>query len=64
MAERGKGVVPGIRRAAAQYGVEDRLLDCLTFDVTKNPLRRGGWLDAIVTDPPCECGVWSRGRSY
>ena len=49
----GSNIVPGIIRAALQYGVQDRLLDCLTFDVTRSPIRRGGWVDAIVTDPPC-----------
>ena len=51
--DRGKGIAPGVIRAASQYGVQDRLLDCLTFDVTRSPIRRGGWVDAIVTDPPC-----------
>jgi hypothetical protein len=45
---------PGVFRAAAQYNVRDQLLDCMTFDVTLNPWRTGGFLDAIVTDPPCE----------
>lgn len=44
---------PGIFRAAAQYGVEPRILDLCTFDVTNNPWRCGGIFDAIVTDPPC-----------
>ena len=51
-----KGVAPGIVRAATQYGVESELLGCATFDVTRNPWRRGGWMDAIITDPPCEFG--------
>jgi hypothetical protein len=41
-------------RAAEQYGVRDKFLDLFTFDVTQNPLRRGGWVDSIVTDPPCK----------
>ena len=45
---------PGIMRAAAQYGVEKRILDLCTFDVTHNPLRFGGLFDAILTDPPCK----------
>ena len=49
-----KGLVPGVMRSAKQYGVEAQFLDCLTFDVTRNPLRRGGWIDAIITDPPCK----------
>lgn len=53
IAERGKGVTPGMLRSADQYGVRDQFLDLFTFDVTQNPLRRGGWIDAIVTDPPC-----------
>ena len=43
----------GIERSASQYDVADRVLDCLTFDVTNNPWRTGGIFDAIVTDPPC-----------
>ncbi|KAJ9113655.1 hypothetical protein QFC22_005964 [Naganishia vaughanmartiniae] len=43
---------PGVFRAANQYGVRDKVLDCLTFDVTRNPWRRGELLDAIITDPP------------
>lgn len=42
-------------RAAAQYGVEKRIMDLCTFDVTHNPLRCGGFFDAIITDPPCKC---------
>ncbi|KAI5120311.1 hypothetical protein M0805_005815 [Coniferiporia weirii] len=51
---RGKGTdnEPGIRRAAAQYGVAARIVDLCTFDITHNPLRCGGLFDAIVTDPP------------
>ncbi|VDC06429.1 unnamed protein product [Peniophora sp. CBMAI 1063] len=49
---RGKGGKPGIMRAAAQYEVDKRVLDLCTFDVTRNPLRCGGFFDAIVTDPP------------
>ncbi|CAE6420043.1 unnamed protein product [Rhizoctonia solani] len=49
---RGKEETPGIRKAAAQYGVLHRILDLCTFDITQGPLRRGGLFDAIVTDPP------------
>ncbi|KAK8845581.1 hypothetical protein IAR55_006297 [Kwoniella newhampshirensis] len=49
---KGKNTRPGVYRSAAQYGVEDRFIDCLTYDVTRGPIRRGGWVDAIVTDPP------------
>ncbi|KAF9227411.1 tRNA guanosine-2'-O-methyltransferase [Gyrodon lividus] len=49
---RGKAKTPGIMRAAAQYGVADRIMDLCTFDVTHNPWRCGGLFDAIVTDPP------------
>lgn len=52
--KQGKGQEPGVFRAAEAYGVRDRVLDCLTFDVTRNMWRRGGILDAIITDPPCE----------
>ncbi|WVR03593.1 hypothetical protein IAU60_000585 [Kwoniella sp. DSM 27419] len=43
---------PGILRTAAQYGSEDKFVDFLTWDITRNGIRRGGWIDAIVTDPP------------
>ncbi|ODN88067.1 tRNA (guanine10-N2)-methyltransferase [Cryptococcus wingfieldii CBS 7118] len=49
---KGKGLSPGIIRSAEQYGIRDQFLDFFTFDVTKSPLRQGGWVDAIITDPP------------
>ncbi|RXK40763.1 hypothetical protein M231_02015 [Tremella mesenterica] len=49
---KGKGVTSGILENADQYGLSDQILDLLTFDVTRAPLRRGGWVDAIITDPP------------
>ncbi|KAI0335002.1 tRNA guanosine-2'-O-methyltransferase [Cubamyces sp. BRFM 1775] len=49
---RGKVKPPGIIRAAAQYGIANRIMDLCTFDVTQNPWRCGGLFDAIVTDPP------------
>ncbi|THH31329.1 hypothetical protein EUX98_g2848 [Antrodiella citrinella] len=49
---RGKAESPGIIRAAAQYGVDKRIIDLCTFDVTQNPWRCGEMFDAIVTDPP------------
>lgn len=62
--------MPGMLRAAEQYGVRDKFLDLFTFDVTQNPLRRGGWVDSIVTDPPCKytfliqlTSRWCEGRS-
>jgi len=48
-----KGKTPGIIRAAAQYGVAQRIIDLCTFDVTRHPWRCGGLFDAIITDPPC-----------
>lgn len=55
----------GVLRAARQYGLEGRFLDCLTFDITQHPWRllhpnassatasaRPGFLDAIIADPP------------
>jgi tRNA (guanine10-N2)-methyltransferase len=45
---------PGIMRAAAQYGVRQRILDLCTFDITRHPWRCGGLFDAIITDPPCK----------
>ncbi|EGO00079.1 hypothetical protein SERLA73DRAFT_21340, partial [Serpula lacrymans var. lacrymans S7.3] len=47
-----RGKVPGILRAAAQYGVADKIIDLCTFDVTKNPWRCGELFDVIITDPP------------
>lgn len=44
----------GILRAAAQYGVSERIIDLCTYDITRNPLRCGGLFDAIITDPPCK----------
>jgi len=46
--------VPGVIRAAAQYGIASRIVDLATFDITQNPWRCGELFDAIVTDPPCE----------
>ncbi len=48
---------PGIIRAAAQYGVANRIMDLCTFDVTQNPWRCGELFDAIVTDPPCTFSI-------
>jgi len=45
---------PGILRAAAQYGIRERILDLCTFDITRNPWRCGALFDAIITDPPCK----------
>lgn len=50
---RGREDVPGVYRSAEQYGVRERVVDCVVFDVTRNPWRCGGIFDAIVTDPPC-----------
>lgn len=49
-----KEAQPGILRAAAQYGVRERILDLCTFDITRNPWRCGALFDAIITDPPCK----------
>ncbi|KAF8513155.1 tRNA guanosine-2'-O-methyltransferase [Hysterangium stoloniferum] len=49
---RGKENSPGILRSATQYGFAERILDLVTFDVTRNPWRCGGFFDAIITDPP------------
>lgn len=48
---------PGVFRAAKQYGVEGRILDLATFDMTNHPWRCGGFFDAIITDPPCELSL-------
>ncbi|EJU04241.1 tRNA guanosine-2'-O-methyltransferase [Dacryopinax primogenitus] len=49
---RGKEKVPGILRSATQYGIANRLTDCIVFDITCNPWRCGEVFDAIITDPP------------
>jgi len=49
---RGKGEIPGIYRAADQYGLRSLVMDCATFDVTRSPWRCGDIFDGIVTDPP------------
>ncbi|CAD6568045.1 MAG: hypothetical protein CYPHOPRED_002304 [Cyphobasidiales sp. Tagirdzhanova-0007] len=46
--KKGKSVFDG----ATQYNVRDGILDCFISDLTQSPLRRGGFLDAIITDPP------------
>jgi tRNA (guanine10-N2)-methyltransferase len=53
---------PGIMRAAAQYAVQQRILDLCTFDITRNPWRCGALFDAIITDPPCKLSthLWRR----
>ena len=35
-----------------QYGLLDRYLDGFISDLTHSPLRKGRWLDGIVSDPP------------
>ncbi|KAN0062818.1 hypothetical protein ACQY0O_004638 [Thecaphora frezii] len=52
----------GIVKSAQQYGVRDRILDCLVCDMSRAPFRtslftggggdEGGFLDGIVADPP------------
>jgi len=54
---------PGIMRAAAQYGVRQRILDLCTFDITQNPWRCGALFDAIITDPPCKLSSHLRKRN-
>lgn len=49
---RGKKGGKSVFDSAAQYGIRDKVLDCCVFDLTQNPWRINGFLDAIVTDPP------------
>ncbi|KAJ2485459.1 hypothetical protein IWW37_005939 [Coemansia sp. RSA 2050] len=44
--------VNGISANLAQYGLADRVLDTVVFDICRNPWRNGPMFDAIVTDPP------------
>ncbi|KAJ2027546.1 hypothetical protein IWW57_002555 [Coemansia sp. S610] len=44
--------VNGISANLAQYGLADRVLDTVVFDICRNPWRDGPMFDAIVTDPP------------
>lgn len=57
------GAQPGIMRAAAQYAVQQRILDLCTFDITRNPWRCGALFDAIITDPPCKFSSHLRKRN-
>lgn len=54
--EKEKGGKRGVWRNFAEYGLEDLFGDCVISDLTHTPLRRhgndGGWLDAIICDPP------------
>ncbi|CDR49595.1 RHTO0S28e01288g1_1 [Rhodotorula toruloides] len=47
-----RGKKTSIRHSAEQYGVQGRIVDCYTFDMTQHPWRTGEVFDAIVTDPP------------
>ncbi|GEM08499.1 RNA methylase [Rhodotorula toruloides] len=47
-----RGKKTSIRHSAEQYGVQGRIVDCYTFDMTQHPWRTGEIFDAIVTDPP------------
>ncbi|KAI5474831.1 hypothetical protein MNV49_002361 [Pseudohyphozyma bogoriensis] len=47
-----RGKKTNIGDSAAQYGIKDKIVDCVVFDVTQHPYRRGEIFDAIVTDPP------------
>ncbi|KAL7010029.1 hypothetical protein EMMF5_000048 [Cystobasidiomycetes sp. EMM_F5] len=46
--KRGKSVYD----SATQYGVTEQFLDCCVFDITQNPWRTTGFIDAIISDPP------------
>ena len=52
--KKGKGLEKGIGQNMRNYSLEAQLLDCFIGDLTNTPLRstNGGWLDAIVCDPP------------
>jgi tRNA (guanine10-N2)-methyltransferase len=39
---------PGILHSATQYGTKDRIIDLMTFDVTRNPFRMGQMFDACI----------------
>lgn len=44
----------GVKVNLEQYGLGGQFLDCFTSDLTNSPLllKRGGWLDGIICDPP------------
>jgi tRNA G10 N-methylase Trm11 len=46
---RGKAGV-SVRSNFVQYGLEALYLDSMTFDLTRNPLRKDVQFDAIVSD--------------
>ncbi|KAJ2907786.1 hypothetical protein GGI21_003538, partial [Coemansia aciculifera] len=59
--------VDGISANLAQYGLKDRVLDTVVFDICRNPWREGTPLfDAIVTDPPygVRAGAKRLGRKH
>lgn len=49
-----RGRRPGrsIQGNFVHYGLEDRMMDTFTSDLTNTPLRSGRWIDCILTDPP------------
>lgn len=49
--EREKGEV-ALMRNFKQYGIESKMLDLFTSDLTNTPLRNCGLLDGITCDPP------------
>lgn len=48
---RGKGAA-SISTNVSQYGLDNRVLDTVIFDVCHHPWRSSTRFDAIVTDPP------------
>ncbi|BFZ64820.1 hypothetical protein YB2330_005973 [Saitoella coloradoensis] len=48
----GKKRAGGVLANIKQYGLSSHFLDCCTYDITHNPLRKGVRFDAIVCDPP------------
>ncbi|KAJ3365668.1 hypothetical protein GGF31_008473 [Allomyces arbusculus] len=50
-----RGAKPGsasVWSNVEQYGLQDRVVDCLVYDMAHHPLRAGELFDAIITDPP------------
>ncbi|KAJ3352846.1 hypothetical protein GGF32_003541 [Allomyces javanicus] len=50
-----RGAKPGsasVWSNVEQYGLQNRVVDCMVYDMAHHPLRAGELFDAIITDPP------------
>lgn len=54
----------GITRAAKQYGLQDKFLDCLTFDITQHPWRIAREAPSSATSCSASCSCASASSSF